>query len=299
VNFFGLSFPAGRFFGISVRIHVTLLLVLLVWLPEFKKDFVMGLCLISALYLSILLHEFGHALAARWCDGEATQIILWPLGGLAFCRPAFHPTAHLITSAAGPFVSLCLFVFFGVVAMLPVDLDHYVKNTVENLVMFNGVLLVFNMIPAFPMDGGRILRDVLWYFMGVRRATNVAVTLSKLLAGSVLVLGLLKGLGGVWTVFGITLSVGQLMLLAFFIFMQSSTEQLALKWEGPPQYFSIRERWKRGPNAPRPVSPSMVIEYVSYHRCNACGRTEHDSPGLKFYVANDGFEYCEEHRPSA
>ncbi len=265
-------------------------------MPLIQENWVLALCYIGALYVSILLHEFGHALAARWCDGEATQILLWPLGGLAFCRPAFHPTAHLLTSAAGPFVSLCLFGFFVGIESLPVDLSYYLGNTVKELIFMNGALLLFNLIPAFPMDGGRILRDSLWYFIGVRRATQWAVGLSKFLAGFVLILALLRGFSGSFHFFGFEFSVGQLAILAFFIFSQSSTEMLALRWEGPIHPFSIRERLLRGLH-PRPIAPSSVREYVSFHRCNACGRTELDSPGLIFRVASDGYEYCEDHLP--
>ncbi len=297
MNFFALSFPTGRYFGISVRIHVTFLLVLLNWAPLIREDWILAVCYIGALYFSILLHEFGHALAARWCDGEASQILLWPLGGLAFCRPKFHPTAHLITSAAGPFVSLCLLVFFFFILQLPVDLDHYVGLTVQELVWMNGMLLAFNLIPAFPMDGGRILRDVLWYFLGVRRATQAAVMLGRVLSGSVLVLALLKGFGGAWSVFGIVVPVGQLTFLAVFIFLQSSVELRVLDMEGVVQPFSIRERLRRGWRMTRPVAPSSVVEHIAFHRCTRCGRTEVDSPEVNFRVSSDGCEYCEEHLP--
>src|SRR6266481_1265189 len=112
MDFFGYGIPLGRYFGINVRLHFTFLLFAYYRVMQFG-NFAFGFAYVAGLYVCILLHEFGHALAARWCDGEANDILLWPLGGLAFVRPAFNPTAHLITTVAGPFVTLVLWIAFS------------------------------------------------------------------------------------------------------------------------------------------------------------------------------------------
>src|SRR4051794_612501 len=113
------SFPLGRMFGIAVRVHVLLPLVMLglilralthegstVSLGE------AGLMMVL-LFVSILLHEFGHCFAARSVDGDASEVLLWPLGGLAYCDLPHTPRAHLITAMGGPAVNLLLCVVAG------------------------------------------------------------------------------------------------------------------------------------------------------------------------------------------
>ncbi len=292
MNFFGLSFPMGRFAGIEVRVHFTFFLYAfsLLW---GHNNVLFGAILILGLYLSILLHEFGHALAARWCDGDARQIVLWPLGGLAMVRPLFNPTAHLITAAAGPMVSLVLFAGFTLLThLLPSAFWMQwpiLYGLTSELAQLNGMLLFFNLIPAFPMDGGRILRDTLWHWIGVERATNTAVFLSRVLAG-------------VGIAAGIFFQAYQLSILALFIFLLCSAEQNALLWEGPVMPFSIRERLKRGRRqraffgAVARAEQAPIVE--GFHRCAVCGRTEIESPEEIFRVSSDGHEYCARHLPA-
>jgi hypothetical protein len=156
------------------------------------------------------------------------------------------------------------------------------------MVGINAMLLLFNLIPAFPMDGGRMMRDVLWHWLGVERATQVAVWLSRVIAG----LGLVGG---------ILLQNYQLALLAGFVLFLSSAEQAALAWHGPVQPFSILERWKRGA---RRRSFQQATGFIPdelpatpFHACVRCGRTELDSPDVVFRVSSDGHEYCAEHLP--
>ena len=158
MDFLGHGIPLGRYFGINVRLHFTLLIYAYLRATSFP-DLGWGLAFVAGLYLCILLHEFGHALAARWCDGEANDILLWPLGGLAFVRPAFNPTAHLITTVAGPFVTLVLWLAFSALSRVLSGMSHVpwmVQVYVNSLSGLNLWLLLFNLIPAFPMDGGRI-----------------------------------------------------------------------------------------------------------------------------------------------
>lgn len=279
----------GRFFGISVRVHFTFLLFAFYQLAHSSGSFTMGLIQIVGLYLSVLLHEFGHSLAARWCDGDADEIILWPLGGLAFCRPLFNPTAHLITGAAGPLVSFMLVVvFFGLSRVTGLLGSWWIEAAVHYMLFANVVLLIFNLIPAFPMDGGRVLRDILWHWLGVDRATKVAVAISRMITIAAII-------------FGIVIQDYRLAVLALFIFFSASAEQVAIGYEGTVRPFSIRERIRRGirQRAFRMAVKSRETgeSAEGFHRCAVCGRTELGAPDLVFRVAADGEEYCGEHLP--
>jgi Zn-dependent protease len=116
------SFPLGRLFGVNIRVHVFFLLVV-IGLPmreAFLKDAVPGLWMVACvvmglLFASVLLHEFGHCFGARAVDGDATEVLLWPLGGLAATEVPHTPRAHLITAAAGPAVNLLLAVVVCVI----------------------------------------------------------------------------------------------------------------------------------------------------------------------------------------
>ena len=249
MNFFAISFPMGRFFGISVRIHITFFLYALVRITGAGKDqYLAEAVFLAGLYLSVLLHEFGHSLAARWCDGESNLIILWPLGGLAFCRPLFNPTAHLITAAAGPFVTFILFMIFLILhfaGMGTILQQPELAGFISNMMFINAALLIFNLIPAFPMDGGRILRDTLWHWMSVERATQIAGNISKFFAATGFIYGIFSG--------NYMLSV-----IAVFIFMQSSAERAFLQMEGPVQPFSIMERLHRKHPRPPSLPPAFL-----------------------------------------
>lgn len=291
MDIFGSGIPLGRYFGINVRMHFTFL-VYAFYRAWTGGDLVLGLVYIAGLYGCILLHEFGHALAARWCDGEANDILLWPLGGLAFCRPAWHPTAHLITSAAGPFVTLVLAGVFSIGASVLRPLGHdavavgYVYWFARQMAVLNAILLLFNLIPAFPMDGGRILRDILWYWLGAERATFIAVTVSRVIAVA----------GGVWAV-----SRGDywLVIMAVYLFLQAGQQGEVLASESSGVYgFSIRERLRRGRRQRVFRGAVATAAPVAFHLCAICGRTERDDPHLDFRVCTecaDGSEYCAEH----
>src|SRR5262245_25492903 len=113
------SFPIGRLFGAAVRVHITLPVVLLGLFLKAQRDnaklaapiegmpAIAGVVL-GLLFLSILLHEFGHVFAARSVGGDCEEVMLWPLGGLAFCELPPAPRAHFLTALAGPMVNLAL-----------------------------------------------------------------------------------------------------------------------------------------------------------------------------------------------
>jgi Zn-dependent protease len=134
------------------------------------------------LFLIVLVHEFGHALACRQVGGRADQIVLWPLGGVAYVDPPQRPGATLWSIAAGPLVNVALIPILYVLAILirsiaipGLDLNLHVL--LHNVFWINVGLLVFNILPIYPLDGGQILRSLLWFVMGRARSLLVATIL--------------------------------------------------------------------------------------------------------------------------
>jgi len=135
-----------------------------------------------ALFAIVLLHEFGHSLACRQVGGRADHIILWPLGGIAYVQPPERPGAMLWSLAAGPLVNAVLApVLFlldwlmlssGVAGMAP-----NVYRLVNAVGFINLGLLIFNLLPIYPLDGGQILRSLLWFVMGRAWSLTVATVL--------------------------------------------------------------------------------------------------------------------------
>src|SRR5947209_12072751 len=134
-----------------------------------------------ALFLIVLLHEFGHALACRQVGGTANRIVLWPLGGVAYVNPPPRPGATLWSVAAGPLVNVALVPILYVMGIGDRSLGwaeampnaHALLGAVW---FINKVLLIFNLLPIYPLDGGQILRSLLWFVAGRARSLTAAVT---------------------------------------------------------------------------------------------------------------------------
>jgi len=134
------------------------------------------------LFLIVLLHEFGHALACRQVGGVANRIVLWPLGGVAYVDPPPRPGATLWSIAAGPLVNVAVVpVIFGLgyvsrhaglYSTLP-DLPRLFRT----ILVMDIVLFVFNILPVYPLDGGQILRSLLWFVFGRARSLMIATVL--------------------------------------------------------------------------------------------------------------------------
>src|SRR5580698_250163 len=135
-----------------------------------------------ALFLIVLMHEFGHALACRQVGGTANRIMLWPLGGVAYVSPPQRPGATLWSIAAGPLVNVALLpvlggAFFAVRAMgwqlaMP---DAY--HLISSVLWIDIGLLAFNLLPIYPLDGGQILRSLLWFMLGRGRSLATATVI--------------------------------------------------------------------------------------------------------------------------
>src|ERR1700752_2407003 len=154
-----------------------------------------------ALFLIVLLHEFGHALACRQVGGNANRIVLWPLGGVAYVDPPPRPGATLWSIAAGPLVNVVLIPILAVaisacrsagVASTAPDLFRLLRS----IAWINKWLLIFNILPIYPLDGGQILRSLLWFVLGRARSLMAAAVLGLL--GAVAFIGLAVSRHDVW-----------------------------------------------------------------------------------------------------
>jgi Zn-dependent protease len=166
-----------------------------------------GLGLLSALLLfaSILLHELGHSLVARRHGVEIEEIDLWLLGGVARMK-GYPKTAgdELRFALAGPAVTAAIAVAFGIVAAaLPSSAPDALRALVAYQLFVNAAILVFNLLPAFPLDGGRVARALIWHWRGdLRRATATAAAIGRGFGYAMIGIGVLGALagavGGVW-----------------------------------------------------------------------------------------------------
>lgn len=199
------SFRLFRFQGIDVHLHWTWFIVAVFSVSQRVPHYaspVWALFEYLALFATVTLHEFGHALACRQVGGSANQIVLWPLGGIAFVAPPQRPGATLWSIAAGPLVNVVLFpVFLGLawacgragwLAENP-DLVTFLRA----LILMDVSLLVFNLLPIYPLDGGQILWSLLWYPLGRARSLRIVAVIG-LLGGAALV-GLALWERSLWT----------------------------------------------------------------------------------------------------
>lgn len=174
-----------RFSGIDVFLHWSWFLVAIYEIQDRAHSYssvTWNIAEYLALFLIVLLHEFGHALACRQVGGRANQIVLWPLGGVAYVDPPPRAGATLWSIAAGPLVNVALLPILGVL----VTAGHYhfwtesgfnTNQLLPSVFWINVGLLVFNILPIYPLDGGQILRSLLWFPLGRARSLQVATIL--------------------------------------------------------------------------------------------------------------------------
>jgi Zn-dependent protease len=194
------SLPLGRLFGITIRVHVLFIAVALGQILYATRDKAMpgewkaAAAVMAVMFVSVLLHEFGHCFGARIMDGDAQEILMWPLGGLAFVEVPHTAWANFVTIAAGPLVNLVLSIASGIVLSYhhleipwklwigyPYDPALGVgawQVWVQWVFWVNLLQFTFNVfIPAYPMDGGRLVQCALWPRYGYRQATSIVVVL--------------------------------------------------------------------------------------------------------------------------
>src|SRR5260221_2170667 len=192
------SVPLFTAFGIRVRAHVSLILLIGLTLllgGLTVKDFNIAVRVqsMTILFAIILLHEFGHCFAARWVGGDAEDILMSPLGGLAMARPPHRPLPTFITVAAGPMVNvlicllaaLAMYLISGIDPWRPFELLHRNHGVASNawrdvtwyaywVYLMSLGLLLFNLLPIFPLDGGQMLQSILWPKFGYYRSMMFA-----------------------------------------------------------------------------------------------------------------------------
>ncbi|PYI60455.1 MAG: site-2 protease family protein [Verrucomicrobia bacterium] len=236
------SLPIVRIAGIQLRIHITFLL-LIVWLAfgyysqGGSAVAASRVIFILLLFLCVVLHEFGHAFAAKAFGINTPDITLLPIGGVARLeRMPEEPVQELIIAVAGPVVNvviaLGLFIAGGAQALLnPAAVEA--GGLIAQLLTINIILVLFNLLPAFPMDGGRVLRALLATRMNYARATQVAATVGQ---GFAFVFGFL---GLLWNPF--------LIFIALFVYIGASQEAALAQMKDVSRRF--------------PVSSAMVREF--------------------------------------
>lgn len=194
-----------RLLGIDVYLHWSWAIVALIELQTRVSHYrsqAYNVAEYLALFLIVLTHEFGHALACRSVGGKAERILLWPLGGVAYVQPPARPGALLWSIAAGPLVNLFLAVvltpFAFTLLALKGDVMSDPMRLLEALWIINIVLFVFNMLPVYPLDGGQIVRAILWFFVGPSRSLMAVSVVGICAAGAVLVVAAAKA--SIWWV---------------------------------------------------------------------------------------------------
>lgn len=148
------------------------------------------------LFAIVLLHEYGHSLACRQVGGHANKIVLWPLGGVAYVSPPFRPGGQLWSIAAGPLVNLALVPILAFAPVVLSGLGVGVESAdfgrwLTMVERINKGLLIFNLLPLYPLDGGQILRSLLWFKVGPRKSLKFASAVGVVGAGLLVIFAVL------------------------------------------------------------------------------------------------------------
>jgi Zn-dependent protease len=239
-----------RFAGIEVFLHYSWFLVAAIFMTDYVRRYespVWGVLEYISVFVIVLIHEFGHALACRQVGGVANRIVLWPLGGIAFVNPPRRPGAYLWSIAAGPLVNVILLPVLAFVSLMAQASIPGSDAAIfcRHLNYINALLLGFNLLPVFPLDGGQILRGLLWFPFGEIRSLQIA-SLIGLVGGALIgIVGLMVGLegssAGWWWV-----------VLGFFV--------LSRAWYGWQQAKAMIAASKMGiPISPSPTAPENPV----------------------------------------
>lgn len=239
----GWSLTIGRIAGTDVRLHFTFLLFL-AWIgiadylaggPAAAVDSIVFILLV---FLCVTLHEFGHIAMARRFGINTPQVILSPIGGIASMeRMPEKPKQELLVALAGPAVNvviaLLLMAVFGLSLRLITTVDFETASLAERLLIVNVTLVAFNLVPAFPMDGGRVLRAVLAMNMDTPRATALAARIGQAFAMFFFVLGLFYN--------------PILMFVGIFIWFAAASEEQSAAFTGFASRLTVRDAMEPAP----------------------------------------------------
>jgi Zn-dependent protease/CBS domain-containing protein len=227
------SIPAGRIFGVELRIHLTFFFLLIfVWLTESAAhgpaNAGRGLALVGIIFGSVVLHELGHALVGMRAGVPAKAIILLPIGGVTLLDETQQPLEpgmltwkrDIRIAVAGPLVNIIIAVAAGGVLLVVAPQIHlwtkpyvYSGNLPRSLVWSNLGLALFNLLPAYPMDGGRVLRALFGRRMDPVRATRRAVSIGRVFATLFMLVGMIEP------------AYVSLTMIGFFLFVAAQLEE--------------------------------------------------------------------------
>lgn len=230
------SFPIGTYLDTHVRVHITFVMLLVFRLLAHPDNAMLTLRWTGVLFVSVLLHEFGHVLACRRVGGHANEILMWPLGGLAMCAAPRRVWAEFMTVVWGPLVTILL----GVIsyAALAVALGTWTPTSMDpanawkiydnydgligllyDFFNTNYILGVFNLVMVFyPFDGGRLVQVALWTKMGYGHSMRAATAVG--MVGAV-------GVG----LYGLAIGTSMLVFIAAFGFYACYQQRQYLKME--------------------------------------------------------------------
>ncbi len=194
----GGAFRLFRVAGIDVFLHWTWLVVALYSIQSRPGSPFWKVAEYVSLFGIVLLHEFGHAFACRSVGGTADRIMLWPLGGIAFVAPPPRPGAVLWSIAAGPLVNvilapLLLGAWFAASSLGLGQSNPDALRYLGEISWVNAGLLIFNLMPFYPLDGGQIVQSLLWFVVGRGRSLMIAGWIGALAGAAFLVAMLLLG----------------------------------------------------------------------------------------------------------
>ena len=242
------SYLICRLVGIPIRAHVTLLvfLPLMAWYisGQIHLPFLFGIMSVLLFFASIALHEMGHALVAMREGCGVRQILLLPIGGIAQLShiPA-QPSAEIRIAVAGPGVSLLISLTSGLLAVLAYSIGWGSISVVFTILAgVNLVLVLFNMLPSFPMDGGRVFRAVMTPRLGRLEATRIASSIGRGMAILFGIIGLLR--------FDLIL-----VAISIFIYQAAGAEYRMVRMQDIAQRFSGHPAFRTQP----PLPPEDVV----------------------------------------
>ncbi len=249
------SLPIARIAGTTVRLHVTFLLFLVwigaaQWRQGGQAAATEGVLFIVLLFACVLAHEFGHILAARRYGIRTPDVTLWPIGGVASLeRIPDKPREELVVALAGPAVNvviaavLILFVGSGLDGAAMAEMENPQLGIAARLAAANIFLVVFNLIPAFPMDGGRVLRALLAMRMPHTDATRIAARIGQGAA-------FLFALAGLFT-------NPMLIVIGLFIYLSATAESQHVAFRDGTQSLPVRSVMVSSIEA---LSPSSTLD---------------------------------------
>jgi Zn-dependent protease len=245
------SINAGRIFGIKLRIHLTFFLLLaFVFVSDMKEGYKqagVSVLFICAIFACVVIHELSHSLVARRFGREPKSIMLLPIGGVATIdMMPTKPSQEIVISIVGPITNILIAILLALLGgmKLAIALTNQSNLTgsqifITDLIIANIMLAGFNLIPALPMDGGRIFRSILALKFGFLRATLWAVAVGKIIAVAFMVYGYFKN---PW-----------LILIGLFIYAGANSERqqaiyLTMLSQRPPDLTIPPEYINLGPD---------------------------------------------------